>query len=328
MGFSFSARGKVAGMIDLLSDTLRKGEVVVVPTDTVYGLVCDGRSDSAKEKIFHLKGRSFSKTLIGFVRDIDSAKNFGMIADRFSSFVRKRWPGRSTFVLPAKTSLKYLVTETDTIALRVPDFLLLRELNNRFDILASTSANISGGKSATSFSELPAKLLSQVSLAVDGEKRGGKVSAIWDLIEKEARLQRGNLLFVCSGNSCRSPMAEACLNHILSRSEITVSSAGMNAVNGTKPSIAALQVLREAGLSLPNFSSRRLTREILEESDLVFTMDSFQKRSLLSRAPCLEGAVVSLHISDPLGCDIGYYRRTLENITDAIYRSVLTRIVQ
>jgi len=124
---------------------LENGAVLVLPTDTVYGLVCDATNEKAVEKIFKIKKRDKSKTLLVFVNNIERAEEIANINEDQDKFLSENWPGQVTAVLNAKGCfLSPLVYKNDTIGIRVPDYKLLNVIIDKFEKpLAQTSANIS-----------------------------------------------------------------------------------------------------------------------------------------------------------------------------------------
>lgn len=150
-----------------------KNEPIVVPTDTVYGLVCRYDSKSAVEKIYKLKKRSGKKPLILLGYDWKSLKKFVKITKRHVRALRAahfaseprllggrgtslQWPGPLTPVLPASKHVpKFLNKGFKTIGIRVPDNKFLLKLLKQCPgkVLASTSANISGKKDVNEISK-------------------------------------------------------------------------------------------------------------------------------------------------------------------------------
>lgn len=134
---------------------LKNGAVLVLPTDTVYGLVCDASNKNAVEKIFDIKKRDKSKPLAVFVKDIEMAKEFAEINEKQEGILKESWPGAVTFVLPAKPGLASLVYKENTIAMRAPDYDLIFKILEEFGRpLAQTSANISGQPATTKIGEV------------------------------------------------------------------------------------------------------------------------------------------------------------------------------
>ena len=174
----------IGELIEKTEKILRAGGVAVVPTDTVYGLVCDGLNDEAKERIFEIKERSGKKPLIGFVDTIEKVKRFAKVPQEKTTILKENWPGAVTFVLKAKRNLLRMTTEANTIAFRIPNHGFLLELIKRFEVLASTSANISGEKAPGSIEEIPDVLKNKADIVIDGGTISGTPSSILDLTGK------------------------------------------------------------------------------------------------------------------------------------------------
>lgn len=168
-------------LLEKTETILRNGGVAVVPTDTVYGIVCDGLNEKAKDRIFEVKGRCAGKPLIGFVDTIEKVKRFAEAPPEKIPFLEKGWPGATTFILKTKEKISRMTTETGTMAFRIPAHGFLLSLIRRFDVLASTSANISGEKAPCCIEEIPDSLKEMVDVVIDGGITPGKPSAILDI---------------------------------------------------------------------------------------------------------------------------------------------------
>jgi len=172
----------------VLADTekiLRAGGVAIVPTDTVYGLVCDGLNDSAKDRIYGIKGRSEGKPLIAFVNTIEKIKKFAEILPEKMPLLEKSWPGVVTFLFKAKINLCRITSGEGKTAFRIPNHDFLQCLIERFDILASTSANISGGKTPSRIEDMPDTIKKMADIVIDGGVLPGTSSSIWDITGKD-----------------------------------------------------------------------------------------------------------------------------------------------
>ncbi len=123
-----------------------KGETIVFPTDTVYGLVCDATNKKAVDKIFKIKKRDRIKSLPIFVKDFKIAKEIAQIDKDQEKFLKKSWPGKVTAVLKRKKSeTKLYGIDSKTIALRIPNHKSLLNLVKQCNSpLVGTSANVSG----------------------------------------------------------------------------------------------------------------------------------------------------------------------------------------
>lgn len=123
---------------------LKKGKVIICPTDTVYGFLADGSNKKAVEKIFKIKKRAKSKPLPVFIADFKIAKELAIINIRQEKILRRYWPGKYTFVLNRKPGAKLFGVDQNTIALRIPKYNFLNDLLKKINIpLVQTSVNIS-----------------------------------------------------------------------------------------------------------------------------------------------------------------------------------------
>lgn len=132
------------------SKLLLNGKIIVCPTDTVYGLLCDATNKKAVDLVFKIKGRNKTKPLPIFVKDIKMAKNLAYITKQQEKILKEKWPGRVTFVLLAKnislpSELYHKKDNKLTIGLRQPNYELVQKLMAKTKKpLVGTSANISG----------------------------------------------------------------------------------------------------------------------------------------------------------------------------------------
>ena len=142
-------------------------------------------------------------------------------------------------------------------------------------------------------------------------------------METKDKVQRKKILFVCTGNTCRSPMAEAALRKELRRRKITgftVSSAGLRAEQGSVISPNSAQALSEAKIPvLKTFQPRQLTEKMIKEAHIVICMTQNHERALakypnVTSFPSLAG----IDIPDPYGQSIDVYRVTLRRIRECL----------
>ena len=183
-----ASRENIEGIIT----ALKNGAVLVLPTDTVYGLVCDAANESAVGKIFEIKKRDKTKPLAVFVKDIDQAKEFAEISAEQEKFLQKNWPGAVTVILKAKGGLSKLVYKNNTIGMRLPNYELLNLILDDFgEPLAQTSANISGEGDPVEISKIKSQFENQDILIVEaGDLPKRKASAIIDLSKEEIKILR------------------------------------------------------------------------------------------------------------------------------------------
>lgn len=144
--------------VEKAAEFLQRGQTVVCPTDTVYGLLADAAKDKAVQRVFDIKGREKSKPLPVFVKNVEMARKYAFINEDMEAFLTEIWPGKITVALPAKenSGLSELVLAgKKTVALRIPDNkLILDILNKTSQPIIGTSANISGRPSTVKISEV------------------------------------------------------------------------------------------------------------------------------------------------------------------------------
>ncbi|MDT8857230.1 L-threonylcarbamoyladenylate synthase [Paracoccaceae bacterium Fryx2] len=151
---------------------LRAGDLVAMPTETVYGLAGDARSGTAVARIFEAKGRPRFNPLIVHLPDIAAARRLARFDDRAEALAAAFWPGPLTLVLPlcADAGLSPLVTAgLDSVALRLPAHPVARALLAAFDgPLAAPSANPSGRVSPTEAGHVRDGLAGRIAAILDG----------------------------------------------------------------------------------------------------------------------------------------------------------------
>lgn len=127
------------------------------------------------------------------------------------------------------------------------------------------------------------------------------------------------IIFVCTGNTCRSPMAEIILKKILKDANVTnvkISSAGLMAVDGEKMSEYSKIALKELGFRLYGFKSKRLTPNMVKKANMVICMTNSHKESLkgFNNVYTLAEVTGTKDVIDPYGYDLSVYKKTAEQI--------------
>lgn len=180
--------------MDRALELLGAGEVVAIPTETVYGLAGDATNGEAVARIYEAKGRPSFNPLIAHVADMAMAERIGVFDPLSRKLAEAFWPGPLTLVVPVRpdAGIHPLVTAgLDTIALRMPKGfggVLIARLGRP---LAAPSANSSGKISATSAEAVEQDLGARIPLVVDGGATPvGLESTIVKVVDGEARLLR------------------------------------------------------------------------------------------------------------------------------------------
>ena len=175
------------------SGALSAGDVVAIPTDTVYGLAADPTRAGATGALFALKGRPAELDLPVLVASVEQAEALAgpdglpaparWLADAF-------WPGALTVVVPRRAGLEWdLGSAGDTVGLRLPDHPIARALCERVGPLAATSANRHGEPPCTDAASVTAVFGAHL-VVVDGGRCAGRPSTVVTVIGSTARCLR------------------------------------------------------------------------------------------------------------------------------------------
>ena len=135
---------------------LLSGQIVLLPTDTIYGLSCLAKNETAVRRLSAIKGRPDNKPLIALINSWTMADDYSIISEAAQQYLSEVWPGPVTAILPSRQNLPAAVTGgLSTIALRWPKNDWLNQLLAMVDQpLVSTSANLAGQTPITSIDEV------------------------------------------------------------------------------------------------------------------------------------------------------------------------------
>ena len=341
--------------------TLAEGGLVVFPTETVYGVGASARNVAGVQKIFEAKGRSLESPLALAIKSAEEALDYvpqmGRVAERLA---RRCWPGPVTLVVEkSKESglveqlpeeVRQVVVPNGTVGLRVPAHeTVLAILQMLAGPIALTSANRSGEPAAVTAEQALESLGNRVDLILDdGACRYGQPSTVVQataggfnclregVVNQSAldRLSSMIILFVCTGNTCRSPMAEVMMRKLvaeklgcsaeeLDQRGILIASAGIAAAPGCAPSAEAVVVMKEKSLCLANHASQPLTEKLVRHADVIFTMTGGHRQAILRRWPEAAARTQTLlpnsgDISDPIGGPLSLYQSCAEQVEIAL----------
>ena len=142
------------------------------------------------------------------------------------------------------------------------------------------------------------------------------------------------VLFVCTGNICRSPMAEGILEKMVSASkvkDITVLSAGTHPSDGISPTKEAMQVMKKFGIDISNHRAVHIGRDLIRKADLILALEKKQKEDILELEPTAKGKVFlinefagngELDIEDPIGQGLKEYEKCAGIIKGLLEKSL------
>jgi len=340
-----------SALVRRVSHLLETGQLVALPTETVYGLAARADRPDALARLAALKGAAESRGWTWHVGTPEALEAFGSLRPLARRLAQRYWPGPLTLVLEGVPAGLERVALDGWTGVRLPAHRGTAALLAAVDFpVVMTSANESGGTPATQAALLARSFGSALALVLDGgPSRLGESSAVlrlgrgrFELLREgllsvpELRRTAGlSLLFVCTGNTCRSPMAESLARAELERrlappgGELSafgfeLASAGLFASPGAPASPLAVEVLGANGLTLSEHRSRLLDERTLAGADRVYALTHAHLEALAQRAELAPGARLELldphgeDIPDPMGGERSDYVAAAERITRAI----------
>ncbi len=339
-------------------EVLRDGGIVAFPTETVYGLAAYVPSNRGMDRLRELKGRSDDKP---FAVLIDSPAQVGRYVRQLwpvaKKLIRTAWPGPVTLVFQMPEGDLALLQKRwpaeqfkqmyyqNSIGLRCPDNPVAADL---LAILpgpvVAPSANPAGLAPATGADHVMESLNGKIDMVLDGgPSRYGKSSTVvklkpdgYELLREGvldarsiSKMAQVVILFVCTGNICRSPMAEVICKHLLAKQldcgpedlatrGYCVVSAGTFAGGSGQMTSEAQQALAMMDIESGIHRSKPLTADIINRADYVYVM-SDEHGQVVNQIVAEASAKVLLldkqgSIADPLGGGLEVYRKCAQNI--------------
>lgn len=165
---------KTENKIKLISEVveiLQQKGIVVLPTDTVYGVMASIFNQEGQKAIYQLKNRNDRKPLILLSHDTDVLKQFVVFPKKIEKIIKDFWPGQLTLILPTTEIGKILTGGRDNLGVRIPNCKILLDIMKIHNLpLMSTSANISGKESAKDAKLALKYFKDEVNIIVDDGK--------------------------------------------------------------------------------------------------------------------------------------------------------------
>lgn len=173
---------------------LNRGEIGIIPTDTIYGFVASALLPRAIGRLYASRGRNERKPCIVLIADMSDIKHFGRVLSlEEKQLLEKVWPGKVSVILPGFSDrFSYLHRGTETLAFRVPDVSELRDMLRHSGAIIAPSANPEGMKPAETLEEAEAYFGNRADFLVDGRTLSGSPSTI-------VRLENGRFGIVRPG---------------------------------------------------------------------------------------------------------------------------------
>ena len=178
-------------IIQEAADAIRAGELVIFPTDTVYGIGCDPFNEDSLERLRIIKKRPDSKHFPVLVDSIATAEQLGVVHDDTKALLEQHWPGALTVVVEQTAPFPLSLTGNGQIGLRQPNHEDLLELITHVGgALASTSANLSSKPALTTYDEVYAQFSDIIPVIIPGVVREGVPSTVADCTQSPPTILR------------------------------------------------------------------------------------------------------------------------------------------
>jgi protein-tyrosine phosphatase len=337
---------------------LAEGRIVAFPTETDYVIAASIRDAAAVERLVGLAPvRTGEPRLALALKSADEALDWAPRLSPIGQRIARRcWPGPvailvaddhpDSLVHRLPDAARLAILGTGRLRLRVPGHPMLADCMRMLaGPVALAEPTGDGGSVAVTAEEIATRGGDQVALVIDdGRSRYAQPASTIEVDEHDFRIVHPGIvsqetlrrlsslmvLFVCTGNTCRSPMAETIFKQLaaerlgcrpdeLERAGVVVASAGIAAWGGGAASAGAVEAMRECGADLSGHESQPVTDTLVRQADIIWTMTASHRAAIIAQHPEAGGrtAVLSpdrVDVIDPIGGPVATYRTCAEQI--------------
>jgi len=347
---------------------LAEGRAVAFPTETDYVIAASIRDAAAVERLVGLAPlRAGEPRLALALKSADEALDWAPRLSPIGQRIARRcWPGPvailvaddhpDSLVHRLPDAARLAIVGTGRLRLRVPGHPMLADCMRMLagPVVLAEPGGV-GGSVAVTAEEIAARGGDQVALIIDdGRSRYAQPASTIEVDEHDFRIVHPGIvsqetlrrlsslmvLFVCTGNTCRSPMAETIFKQLaaerlgcrpdeLEHAGIVVASAGIAAWGGGAASAGAVEAMRECGADLSAHESQPVTDTLVRQADIIWTMTASHRAAIIAQYPDAGGrtAVLSpdrVDVIDPIGGPVATYRTCAEQIRQHLIARLTT----
>lgn len=318
-----------------LAQSARAGKIIAFHTETVYGIGVPASNKAGVDKLYAIKEREREKPFAYHIGDWEQLTFLDVVrSPAFRYLSKKFWPGPVTLI--AQTH------QGEKIGIRYPRSISTTTLiTSTGEPFLGTSANLSGQPSPKAADEVIRSLRDKVDFLIDAGRsefaqdstvvditvrppqilrEGAEIEAVRGAVEDVSlgKVPRKKIMIVCTGNSCRSPMAAGLLmdelKHRRLDREIEIATSGILARDGGMATAEAILVMKNREIDISGHRTRSCRRDDILGSDLILAMSQEHYDFLAGLVPGVKDKIKVLDVKDPIGQGIPVYEETVQDL--------------